>query len=574
MVRYDDVVRYDKDMTGITKKKTLKTICFASVLLAMTAACPAHAQESLRPEVEIDGSVLQHLSQFPSASGLERNLAPVHLRPPETISPEELEMMEPAAGDTTTADLSTEDDTPPAPIPSPRPAIKKKSHIPVKSVAVTAPVPSRKPGNISKPVTDAAKLPEPSPVIQSLREEKINAEERKQIIAAPTIPSQDIQKILEQAKPAPDTAAENRPILSPPVILRPPEDAPVFFAVTEKTRTGGLNPENSKTDLATPDTPPVIMAAIDPSLSIDTAASPLTPINTEMETPKDYAWQQKNPIVLYKDIPIPAKRPAIQTASQEFVREARRTYLDTYTIKRHDGDTMPAVPKGHVKAEELPSRRLSVADIEGDPLASRIVNMTPEEVAIALNNIAPASGRSATHMAHELNAVSKPRIIRQEGEWIRKTKPAEKEETVAQENQTAENTKPEIKETDAKITVAKTRTQPATNPVRPGVTEILFPSGKADLDDSLSGIVDNSVIPALKETPDARIQIVAWASPTDGKESTARRLSLSRALSIRSLLISRGIDATRMDVRAMGIQQDSQAAADKVDLMLLVPEKI
>ena len=56
----------------------------------------------------------------------------------------------------------------------------------------------------------------------------------------------------------------------------------------------------------------------------------------------------------------------------------------------------------------------------------------------------------------------------------------------------------------------------------------------------------------LKDNETMRLQLLAYAGGKDLAASKARRLSLSRALSVRSYLIENGIRSTRIDVRALG----------------------
>lgn len=65
-----------------------------------------------------------------------------------------------------------------------------------------------------------------------------------------------------------------------------------------------------------------------------------------------------------------------------------------------------------------------------------------------------------------------------------------------------------------------------------------------------------------------RVQLLAYASAGERSEAKARRLSLSRALEVRSYLISKGIASTRMDVRALG-NQSSTGSPDRVDMTLV-----
>jgi len=53
-----------------------------------------------------------------------------------------------------------------------------------------------------------------------------------------------------------------------------------------------------------------------------------------------------------------------------------------------------------------------------------------------------------------------------------------------------------------------------------------------------------------------------------GDASKARRLSLSRALAVRTYLIEQGIGSTRIDVRALGNAAEG-GPPDRVDLLML-----
>ncbi len=64
-----------------------------------------------------------------------------------------------------------------------------------------------------------------------------------------------------------------------------------------------------------------------------------------------------------------------------------------------------------------------------------------------------------------------------------------------------------------------------------------------------------------------RLTIRAYAEGTAEDASQARRLSLSRALAIRSYLIEQGIRGPRMDVRALGHR--IEPPRDRVDLVLV-----
>ena len=63
-----------------------------------------------------------------------------------------------------------------------------------------------------------------------------------------------------------------------------------------------------------------------------------------------------------------------------------------------------------------------------------------------------------------------------------------------------------------------------------------------------------------------RLQLLAYASGTPEETSRARRMSLSRALAVRSYLIKQGVRNTRMDVRALGNNVQG-SPADRVDVI-------
>ena len=64
-----------------------------------------------------------------------------------------------------------------------------------------------------------------------------------------------------------------------------------------------------------------------------------------------------------------------------------------------------------------------------------------------------------------------------------------------------------------------------------------------------------------------RIQLLAYASADGGPSSTARRISLKRALNVRKFLIDKDVRASRIDVRALGNRVPS-GDPDRVDVSI------
>jgi outer membrane protein OmpA-like peptidoglycan-associated protein len=72
----------------------------------------------------------------------------------------------------------------------------------------------------------------------------------------------------------------------------------------------------------------------------------------------------------------------------------------------------------------------------------------------------------------------------------------------------------------------------------------------------------------LRSEENARLQVLGYASGTPDTNRESRRLSLERALAVRSYLIDQGVRPTRIDVRALG-STAPQGPADRVDLLLV-----
>lgn len=107
---------------------------------------------------------------------------------------------------------------------------------------------------------------------------------------------------------------------------------------------------------------------------------------------------------------------------------------------------------------------------------------------------------------------------------------------------------------------------PAAAPVVPAIDDLTL-----EFDGNASSLTADSekklksLLPQLSEVEGRRLQVRAYATGGDGK-SDARRISLSRALTVRTFLMDHGIKPTRIDVRAMGSETD-RAPLDRVDLV-------
>lgn len=96
---------------------------------------------------------------------------------------------------------------------------------------------------------------------------------------------------------------------------------------------------------------------------------------------------------------------------------------------------------------------------------------------------------------------------------------------------------------------------------------IIFKQGDAKLSLEAKSALNN-ISDSLKSNPNNRMQLQAYAGEPNLSASRARRLSLSRALSVRSYLIKKGIRSTRIDVRALG-NKVSEGEPNRVELKLI-----
>ena len=74
---------------------------------------------------------------------------------------------------------------------------------------------------------------------------------------------------------------------------------------------------------------------------------------------------------------------------------------------------------------------------------------------------------------------------------------------------------------------------------------------------------------ANRMTADGALQVLlmSYAEGDEENASKARRLSLSRALAVRSYLIDQGVRSTRIEVRALG-NKVTDGPADRLDVVL------
>ena len=97
---------------------------------------------------------------------------------------------------------------------------------------------------------------------------------------------------------------------------------------------------------------------------------------------------------------------------------------------------------------------------------------------------------------------------------------------------------------------------------------VVFPDDMAQTLSPADTRLLSGIAARLQQDENTRLEVLGYASGTPETNRESRRLSLERALAVRSYLIGQGIRRTRIDVRALG-QTASQGPADRVDLLLV-----
>lgn len=102
-------------------------------------------------------------------------------------------------------------------------------------------------------------------------------------------------------------------------------------------------------------------------------------------------------------------------------------------------------------------------------------------------------------------------------------------------------------------------------PLPGGGTRVTFGPDRADLNPATAAAV-RAVGEAMKDDPDATLDVIARATGMPDDPSTPRRLSLARALAARAVLLGAGVPSTHIFVRALGSTAPDDGPTDRVDV--------
>ena len=99
------------------------------------------------------------------------------------------------------------------------------------------------------------------------------------------------------------------------------------------------------------------------------------------------------------------------------------------------------------------------------------------------------------------------------------------------------------------------------------VLSLVFPADATNLPDNAEATVDR-IVERLRASDTARLQLRSYASGTADTAREARQRSLARALALRERLTAFGIRSSRVDVRALGLDE-AGGTPDRIDVVFL-----
>jgi outer membrane protein OmpA-like peptidoglycan-associated protein len=105
---------------------------------------------------------------------------------------------------------------------------------------------------------------------------------------------------------------------------------------------------------------------------------------------------------------------------------------------------------------------------------------------------------------------------------------------------------------------------PPVSPAQESLSTIAFDKESARLPDGARDLLAH-LASRMSEDATLEVQLLAYAAGNEENASKARRLSLSRALAVRSFLIDQGVRSTRIEVRALG-NKVPEGNPDRVDI--------
>lgn len=180
---------------------------------------------------------------------------------------------------------------------------------------------------------------------------------------------------------------------------------------------------------------------------------------------------------------------------------------------------------------------------------------------------------NALHALPERPAVAAPprQTVTVPSRTVMRALPAQPAAPVADTNSTPEAPAanlPDSAPAPAPIASAETATAPPIGSAKPpsvsASLRVGFTAGDAQLGPDATGAIQQ-LVQGTQMTDATSFSVMAYAPGVTDDPSSARRLSLARAMAVRSALVGAGVPSARIFVRALGTQFGS-GPADRADI--------
>ncbi len=571
----------------------------AAAALASALAAPAHAQyhyyKPAKPNVEVDLGALSGDALAPTAQQpAEGNMPPVVLRQPlapppvPAAAPEPQPAVQPAPA---AAETAAPQDNQPRRVIKPMfsepvvPPLPKAAATPVTQPPVAASEMPRRTVTAETPATAPraklmAPILEPTPAQHAARAETIAHPMRKPDMA-PAPAAQETALLTPQETreviPAPQAAlgTQKSPAAPAARISYPPAARP---AADIQRFERPVLPEGLRGDeYAAPAVPampakPATIAAATPEAAAPAAVAAPAPQEAIATLPLRKPPMEELPQTVLSDddiaaLSVPPVKDDMSAAIENKTNTEDMTLAEAAALY---GETLPDAPAP--QAEKPAAPRPSLVVVESAPAAEELPRRQPVTTTLPATTALDAAAETpAAPIAAEASANrdSLVPLSSDEAEALLASRPAPKPTEKIRPPLSA----PELEKISQNIEAVPARV--ALAPPAPQPRDIAVPT-LADLTLEFDGTSSDltadtqqklvNIIPHLRESKARRLAVHAYASGEDGSKTSARRISLSRALAVRSFLMDNGVEPTRVDVRALGLETDRKPL-ERVDLV-------
>lgn len=436
------------------------------------------------------------------------------------------------------------------------------------------PVPSVKPKpatKITTPPNDKEQIVKDTPLpIETLR----SSEPQK-----PTKPPTDKEKTpTYKAPPAKKTAykAAPKPVTPPPVdeekssapVKPKAESAPAVKTVTSP----GVNAESLLNHPVTSEDP-------EPAKALDPMAVPASDVEDGLPLPGSVPAQKK--VTDKKSVKTPEKKTDKKSVSKketdkkDVKKETKKSESKKVETKKQPAKAPAKEAKPPVKTikevkkfEDTPKSKPVEKAISKTDLDDKAYNVKGKKT---MPKAMPTKVERTELLKSPLPEIENPNI---------KTLPTPNEKLIDKslEDRLVE---PDLKNIVEAAPDKKLTKKPASPPpvsvttpvkfpekVKPQLLSLEFKPEQTDMPSDMKTVIESDILPKLNSDKYSRLQILSYASPAKEGQSSARRISLARGLSIRAYMLTKGVQPSRIDIRALG-ENTTEKPLDRVDLMII-----